>query len=544
MTQLTGGQALVQSIKREGLDTVFALPGAQLDWAFDALHEEQGNIRVIHTRHEQATSYMADGYARATGKVGACLVVPGPGVLNAGAGLSTAYACASPVFCMAGQIASRLIGSGRGELHEIKDQRAVLESVSKWTGRALLPSEIPGLVQQAFAQLRNGRPAPVSLEIPPDVLMKTEEVTLLDGQIPGNRVTPDPTLIRQAAEMLAKAERPAMYVGSGVLLSEAWNELRELAEALEMPVVMSRNGRGALSARHPLALNPVAGLELLKTCDVVLAVGTRFLEPSQGWDLPAGLKLIQIDVEQAEVGRNMAPAVGIVGDAKLALAALRAEIDGVQPKAQSRRDEIAAIRERADDILHELQPQAAFAGAIRNALPDDGVYVCDVNQISYWSWIGFPVYEPRTFLTSGYQGTLGAGYATALGAQVGQPDKKVVSVNGDGGFGYNLQELATAKAHNINAVAIVFDDGAFGNVKRMQRDQFQGRTIASNLTNPDWVKLAEAFGVAGMTARTPDDLEGTLREAFATNGPVLIAVPVGEMPSPWGLIYPKYFRRS
>jgi acetolactate synthase-1/2/3 large subunit len=373
--------------------------------------------------------------------------------------------------------------------------------------------------------------------------MKTEEVALLDGQIPGERAVPDPALIRQAAEVLAKAERPAMYVGSGVLLSEAWDELRELAEALQAPVIMSRNGRGALSARHPLALNPVAGLELLPTCDVVLAVGTRFLEPSQGWDLPAGLKLIQIDVEPAEVGRNLAPAVGIVGDAKLSLAALRAEIDGVQVNARSRRDEIAAIRERADDTLHELQPQAAFAGAIRNALPDDGVYVCDVNQVSYWSWIGFPVYEPRTFLTSGYQGTLGAGYATALGAQVGQPDKKVVSVNGDGGFGYNLQELATAKAHNINAVAIVFDDGAFGNVKRMQRDQFQGRTIASNLTNPDWVKLAEAFGVAGMSARTPDDLEGTLREAFATNGPVLIAVPVGEMPSPWGLIYPKFFRR-
>src|SRR5215213_10225976 len=182
MVQLTGGQALAQSLKREGVDTIFALPGAQLDWAFDALSQERDSIGVFHARHEQATSYMADGFARTTGRVGACLVVPGPGVLNAGAGLSTAYACASPVLCMAGQIASRLIGVGRGELHEIKDQRAVLDSVSKWTGRALSPSEVPRLVREAFAQLRNGRPAPVSLEIPPDVLMKTDEVALLDGQ--------------------------------------------------------------------------------------------------------------------------------------------------------------------------------------------------------------------------------------------------------------------------------------------------------------------------------------------------------------------------
>lgn len=543
MAQMTGGRALVQSIKREGIDTIFALPGAQLDWAFDALHEEQDSIRVIHTRHEQATSYMADGYARATGKVGTCLVVPGPGVLNAGAGLSTAYACASPVLCLAGQIASRLIGVGRGELHEIKDQRAVLDSVSKWTGRALAPSDVPGLVREAFAQLRNGRPAPVSLEIPPDVLMRTEEVALLDGQTERGRQAPDPTAIRKAAEVLRAAERPAMYVGSGVLVSEAWDEVRALAEALSIPVVMSRNGRGALSARHPLALNPVAGLQLLKQCDVVLAVGTRFLEPSQGWELPDGQKLIQIDVDETEVGRNRTPEVGIVGDAKLALTALRAEVDGGKPTSDSWQSEIAAVKEKAEDILHELQPQASFAGAIRNALPDDGVYVCDVNQVSYWSWVGFPVYEPRTFITSGYQGTLGAGYATALGAQVGQPDRKVVSVNGDGGFGYNLQELSTARAHNINAVAIVFDDGAFGNVKRMQRDQFQGRTIGSNLVNPDWVKLAEAFGVAGMTARNADELEGTLREAFATNGPVLVSVPVGEMPSPWHLIVPQFFKR-
>jgi acetolactate synthase-1/2/3 large subunit len=194
------------------------------------------------------------------------------------------------------------------------------------------------------------------------MLSKTEEVALLDGQARRERLAPDPAAIRGAAEALAGAERPAMYVGSGVLQSEAWDEVRALAEALEMPVVMSRNGRGALSARHPLALNPVAGLEHLPTCDVVLAVGTRFLEPSQGWDLPQGQRFIQIDIESSEVGRNLEPTVGIVADAKLALAALRAEIDGVKPKAQSRREELVAIRERAEDTLHEAGGAGRRAG--------------------------------------------------------------------------------------------------------------------------------------------------------------------------------------
>jgi acetolactate synthase-1/2/3 large subunit len=538
MVQLTGGQALVQSIKREGVDTIFGLPGVQLDWAFDALYEEQDSIHVIHTRHEQATSYMADGYARATGKVGTCLVVPGPGVLNAGAGLSTAYACSSPVLCLTGQINSQLIGVGRGELHEIPNQLELFSSVTKWAARAMTPAEIPGLVREAFKQLRSGRPRPVALEIPPDVLAMRGEVELLEPYR-AERNAGDPALIKQAAEMLAKAERPAFFVGSGIFLSEAWDELREVAEALEAPVAMSRNGRGAISDRHYLGLNPLAAQRVLPDADVIVAVGTRFLEPAARWGLPPGATVIQIDVDQAEIGRNAKPGLGIVADAKAALAALRGALDGAAGKRPSRAKELEAVKEEVADTLFEIQPQAAYGLAIRAALPEDGIVVNESTQVGYWSNVGFPVYEPRTFIGSGYQGTLGFGYATALGAQVGQPDRKVVSINGDGGFGYNLQELSTVKAHNINVVGIVFDDGAFGNVKRIQQQSFNGRTIASTLTNPNWLKLADAFGIAGMEARTPDELEGTLREALATNGPVLISVPVGEMPSMWHLLMPR-----
>jgi acetolactate synthase-1/2/3 large subunit len=296
---------------------------------------------------------------------------------------------------------------------------------------------------------------------------------------------------------------------------------------------MSANGRGALSDRHPLALQPIAGRLLLPRADAVLAVGTRFVQPATEWGLPAGAPVIQIDADPDEVGRNTRPTIGIVADARAALAALAADLP-----ASSRTDrsaDLAAVREHIADLLFEVQPQAAYSAAIRAATPDDGVLITDMTQVGYFARNGYPVYQPRTHLTPGYQGTLGCGFPIALGAQVGLPSRKVVSINGDGGFMFNVQELATMRQHDINAVAVVFNDGAFGNVKRIQQQQFGGRLIASELRNPDFVQLAEVFGIGAMRAATPDALEGALREALATNGPVLIDAPVGEMPGTWFL---------
>ena len=536
MARLTGGQILVEAIKREGIDTIFGLPGIQLDWLFDALFASRESLRVIHTRHEQATSYMADGYARTTGKVGTCLVVPGPGLLNATAGLSTAYACSSPVLCLTGQIESGLIGGGRGELHEIPNQLQMLESVTKWAARATSPAEIPGLVAEAFRSLRSGRSRPVALEIPPDVLGAEAEVAFPAREVPA-RVTPDQGAIRRAAELLQRAERPLIFAGGGVLRAEAWPEVRALAEALQAPVIMTENGRGILSDRHPLAHTALSARQLLAGADAIFAVGTRLLEAAAWIGLPAGVPLIQLDVDPEEVGRNATPTVGIVGDAKLGLAGLLGLVEGGQPRP-SREAESRAIKEKVEDLLFELQPQQSFAAALRAALPDDGIVVSEMTQMGYYSGVGLPIYEPRTYLTPGYQGTLGYGYATALGAQVGSPDKKVVAICGDGGFMYNVQELATAKQHNIPLVGIVFNDGAFGNVKRIQKARLGGHTYGSELQNPDFVALARAFGIAGMRAETPDALGGALREALATNEPTLIDVPIGEVPSLWSLLYP------
>ncbi|MDQ6832254.1 MAG: thiamine pyrophosphate-binding protein, partial [Chloroflexota bacterium] len=501
MTEMTGGQALVEAIKREGIETIFALPGVQLDAAFDALYDERENIRIVHTRHEQATAYMADGYARTTGKIGTCMVVPGPGLLNASAALSTAYACSSPVLCITGQINSTMIEQGAGQLHEIPHQLEMIGSVTKWAGRAITPQEIPGLVREAFRQIRSGRPRPVEIEIPPDTLAATGDVTLLDPA-PVERVAGDPDLLKQAAAALRTAERPLICVGGGVLSAEAWEELRTLAVMLEAPVVMTSNGRGVLSDRHYLAHTGLSGQRLLPEADVILAVGTRFAHPKE-WGVPPGATMIRLDADAREVARQPTPTIGIVGDAKAGLAALVAQIDGIGSRP-SREKELNALKPDVADQLFALQPQHAFVRAIREEVPDDGILVNDVTQISFFASVGYPLYAPRTMIGPGYQGTLGCGFATALGAQVGNPDKKVVCVSGDGGFMYNVQELATMKHHNIPLIVIVFNDNAFGNVKRIQQQNYRGRMIASDLTNPDFVALARSFGIAGLRAEGPE----------------------------------------
>ena len=540
-TRLTGGQALVQGLLVQGIEVVFGLPGVQLDWLFDALYEKREAIRLYHTRHEQAVSYMADGYARTTGRVGVCLTVPGPGVLNATAGLATAYACSSPVLCLTGQIPSKSIGGGQGLLHEIKDQLGALRSVTKWAARASAPEEIPGAIHEAFRQLHSGHVRPVAIEVPLDTLQAAADVA------PGERVEAgrqagDPALIERAAKALGTAERPIIFVGGGVIRSAAWEPLQHLAEMLEAPVVMSSNGKGALSDRHYLAQGMVAAQDLLPPSDAVLICGTRFLQPAHSTWGPAGSPrhgrmLIQIDIDPEEIGRNVPPAIGIVADAGWGLQELVARVPRHNRKRASRRDELLAEKQKVHARLVAVQPQAAFASVIREVLPEDGILVSESTQVGYWAQFGgFPVYHPRTFLTSGYQGTLGYGFATALGAQVGAPGRRVVSINGDGGFMYNVQELSTMVRHRIHVVAIVFNDNAFGNVRRIQRESFGGRLIAADLLNPDFVQLAEAFGVDGYRAEGPEGLRAALHTALRNDRPALIEVPVGEMPNVWPII--------
>jgi acetolactate synthase I/II/III large subunit len=541
MSRMTGGGALVEMLRRHGVDTIFALPGVQNDALFVAFYDAGEALRVIHTRHEQGAAYMAFGYARSSGKVGAYAVVPGPGLLNTSAALATAYATNAPVLCISGQMPSDMIGRGFGLLHEIPDQLGILQRLTKWAARIDHPSETGKRVNEAFRELRDGRPRPVGIEIPPDVLALETEIALPAAGAAPPVTEADPDLIDKAAALLAGAKKPLLFVGSGAV--DAGGEVLAIAQILQMPVVSFTGGKGIVSDRHYLAQSALAGHQLWRETDVVLAVGTRLHQPQLRWGVDRDLKLIHIDIDPVEITRYFKPALGIVADAKAGLAALLRALNGVAPKRASRKDELEALKAATLARLdQQLGPQCEYLRAIRAELPDEGIYVEDLTQVGYVGRMAFPVYHPRSYIHSGYQGTLGFGFATALGAKVGRPDLPVVSVCGDGGFMFNVQELSTAVRHGIDIVTIVFADGAYGNVRRMQKEDYGNRLIGVDLQNPHFPKMAESFGAAGVRTTTPDGLRRELAAALKRRGTTLIEVAVGEMPDPWKVLIPPRIR--
>jgi acetolactate synthase-1/2/3 large subunit len=530
MPGMTGGEALVEMLRRHGVDTVFALPGVQNDALFAALYDARNAIRVVHTRHEQAAAYMAYGYARATGRVGTYIVVPGPGFLNTCAALSTAYATNTPVLCIAGQIPLAMIGRGLGFLHEIPDQLGIMQRLTKWSARIERPAETPHLVNEAFYQLTTGRPRPVALEVPLDVLAEKAEVGLRDP-LPAE---PPPLAgrdaIKKAADILAASKRPLIIAGGGARGAGA--EILRLGERLQAPVMSTYSGKGAVDWNHPLTINFPTGHRLWPDVDVVLAIGTRLQAQLVSWGVDDALKVLRVDLDPLEINRVRRPAVGILSDARLAAAALLAALEDM-PARPSREAEVSALKATVAQELTRLSPQAEFAAAIREALPPDGFYVDELTQVAYVGRATMPFSRARSYIDSGYQGTLGFGFPTALGVKVAHPDRPVVSVSGDGGFMYAMPELATAVLHGIAVVAVVFNDNAFGNVKRIQRNDYGGRVIASDLHNPDFAKVAALFGAAGARATTPAELAAEIRSAIKHPGPTVIEVPVGDMPDPW-----------
>lgn len=527
----TGGELLTEQLIEEGVGTIFGVPGIQLDYAVDGLAQHRDSVDFVSARHEQGAAYMADGYARVAGKPGVCMVVPGPGLLNAGAALATAYATSSPVVCITGQIPSPTIGVGLGMLHEIRGQSELLGSLTKWNAIARAPEEIPGLVHEAFAQVGSGRPRPVGLEIPPDVLQaKTTEGVVRGG--PEIVPTLDESAVSAAAAALRAAVRPVIVAGGGVRDAGSSAALVALAERLGAPVITSRNGKGAISDRHPHALSRLAGTEVLADADVVLAVGTRFLTMAgQPVVRPGRRRLIAINADPADMREPRAFDVEIVAQAAAGLEAVLAEL----PPGDRTAPELERSRARERDELSVLAPQIEWLRGIREAMPDDGIFVEELTQIGYAARLAFPVYEPGTYVTPGYQGTLGYGFPTGLGAAVGSGGRQVVSINGDGGFGWALQELSTAAKYGIGLVTVVFRNDAFGNVQRIQQETF-GRTIGVELHNPDFVALAKDFGVDGTTATTPGELASVIRNARGANAPLLVEVPIGDVPSPWKLL--------
>ena len=535
MALLTGGQALIKSLYREGVRTIFGMPGVQLYHAMDALLDEPG-IRFVTVRHEQAAAYMAFGYSKAGGDgVGTALVVPGPGLLNALAGVGTAYSASTPILLVSGQARTDEIGRDTGALHEVNDQLDIVRPVTKWAGRMTSVAQVPHTVHEAFRMLKTGRPRPVELEIAWDTLADEGDVELLDSEN-YEPLVPDERAVESATLMLSQAKRPLIWAGWGVTLSGANDILAKIAEHIQAPVITTADGQGAMRYDHPLCLGtpgwrfgPPERDALVRDADLVLAVGTRLGRSN----LTSGHRIIQIDVDSDEIGRNFPHAVGVVGDARVTMERIYRRISDMQPRRPSRAGEVAAVKAIQPSPSTYAQPQGAFVEAIQNAMPENGILVEGVTQIGYASRDTFTVQRPRTYITSSYFGNLGYAYPTALGAKVAQPEAPVVAISGDGGFLYNSQELATAVKYGINAVALVFNDNAFGNVYRDQIDQFQGRAFGSELYNPNFMKLADAYGVNGVRVEGPEALEAALKSALDIDAPSLIEIPVGMMPSPF-----------
>ncbi len=540
MTQtMTGGEAIVDALLRHGVRHLFGIPGVQTYGLFDALQRAGERIRTIGARHEQTAAYMAFGYAKSSGREGVYSVVPGPGVLNTAAALCSAYGASAPVLCVTGQVPSEFIGRGLGHLHELPDQLGTLRTIVKWAARIAHPAEAPRLVADAFAQMRTGRPQPVALEMPWEVFSQSAPVQPIEPPAAWPRPEPDPDAIARAAELLANARNPMIMTGSGAQHAAA--EVRALAELLQAPAVPWRGGRGVVAEDTPLGLTCASGFQRWADTDVVVGIGSRLELQWSRWPAPArGLpRLVLIDIDPAQMAR-LKPGIGIVADARDATAALVAELERRGHRAASRSDEFEALKRRMAETTQDIRPHLDHLAAIRAALPRDGFFVEEICQAGFSSYFGFPVYEPRSFVTCGYQGTLGFGYPTALGVKVANPGKAVVSIAGDGGFMFGVQELATAVQYGINVVSIVFDNGAFGNVRRDQEQRFGGRVIGSELRNPDFVKLAESFGVTGWRAHSAAELGALTKKAIELDRPVLIHVPVDRATevSPWKYLMP------
>lgn len=535
----TVSDAIVGTLRAEGVDTVFGIPGYQTYHLFDAFHRAGNALRVVHSRHEQGAAYMAFGYAQSTGRLGVVSVVPGPGVLNASAALLTAQSTSTPVLCLAGEIPKIAIGLNLNYLHEMRDQTATMRTIVKWASRVESADEAATLVPQALAQAATGRPGVACLDLPMDV-QGAPATEAEYRRLPASAPAINMDAITAAANAIARARQPMIIVAGGAI--GAREQVNELARMLGAPVMSFRTGKGIVSDRDPLGYNIVAGYRLWPEVDVVIAIGTRLEMPYLHWSKTEGKTIVRIDIDPKEVNRYAAPQVAIVGDAKAALdALLPAVAKKIGKPSAAALTHLTDIKEGAAKSILEIQPQVAYLQAIRDVLPDDGFFVDEITQVGYVSWYAFPSYQPRRFITSGFQGNLGHGYGTALGVKVAHPKAPVVLITGDGGFMFNVQELATAVRERLNVVTVIFNNNLFGNVARDQNLLFGGRTICTDLKNPNFPAMAESFGAYGWRAETPDDLRRGLEKAFTLDGPVLIEVPLQEFANPWPLLYPNRY---
>ena len=537
MAKITGAQAVVKSLEREGIDIVFGIPGNHNMPIFDALYRHP-HIKHMVVRHEQAAAFMADGYARASGKIAAVLSLPGPGVTNAYTGLGEAYSDSSPVLLMATQVNRAYIDQDKGLLHELSNQLEALSPVMKYSERVTEASEISNAIHRALVEARNGRPRPVQIEIPRDVQLDSVDWPGVPGQASAarrERVCAPAEAVEAAARMLRDAKSPLIYAGGGVISSEAGRELVHLAERLGAPVLTTGMGAGSIPGDHPLACGVawIASADirpLVAACDALLAVGTRFNEAmTHAWSLDLPPVTIRIDVDPVEIERNLPMKEKLVGDAKATVAAIDEQLAAWgEDRGGKVAPRLAAAREGFRAALEaKVGSTRPWMDALRDNLPRDTIISADMSL--FWAdMLGiFSVYEPRTMLFPWGYGTLGFSIPEALGAKAALPDRPVVAIAGDGAFLFTGAELATAVKYRLNVPILVVNNDAYGMIKVQQRDQYDEQFVAVDLENPDFVRLAHAFGAHGVRATTPEALSEAVGNALGADKPTVIEIPWG-----------------
>jgi len=529
----TGAEALVAALAAEGVEVIFGIPGVHSLPIYDVLYGNP-SIRHIGVRHEQAAAFMADGYARSTGRVGVCLTTTGPGAANTVAALAESYSSSSPVLEVTTQIAYSMLDRDKGVLHDTRDQLGMFRAVTGWNKRVEFIEDIPGTVHEAFSRLRNGRARPIEIEIPFDLLAEEGESVIPP---PAEVVRPQAAKadINAAVEALAASQAPVIWAGGGIVAAGAADVVLELAELLGAPVITTYKGKGVIPEDHPLSLgNWSTSSEgrdmlqgLLDGADMTLAVGTRFSAVSTGeWSISLPQPLVHVDIDAAEIGKNYPAEVGVVADARSALEEVlrRLKERGVTAGA-SRVEEVAALRDAVREIVAASQSERfGVLEVLQSILPRDAILVWDMTIIAYLAARHFRSYQPRTFLHPAGFATLGYAFPAALGARVAWPERPVVAICGDGGFIMGCQELATAVEHEINLPVLVFNDGGYGVLRTVQDFQYEERRIGVDLHTPDFVTLAKAFGAGGVKVTEVEELAPALEKALGADGPTVIEV--------------------
>ena len=537
MARMTGGQAVVESLEAHGVEVTFGVISVHTLQLFDALYHARDELRYIAGRLELACGYMADGYARATGRPGVLITSCGPGAADSVGAMGEAYHSSSSVLQITTNVEKELINSGRGPTHEAKDQLGMFRSVTDWNALIDSVEEIPDRIYEAFERFKTRRPRPIELEVPTDLLAETADVEVVpprDTPLPQG----EPSQVERVAAELARARRPIIYAGEEVLFADATPELVRLAELLGAPVVTAAGGKGAFPEDHPLSLglalarriwgeNPVQ--EFIPTCDLALVVGAALpyrTTVGVGFRMPE--RLIHVVPDGELIGKNYPATIGIVGNSKAVLAQVLSLLEGKDVhKGDSYRREIQETRSRIYRGLREQFPnELRTYEAVRSLLPRDTITVWGGAVHSIAASRCFPVYQPRTYMSAHGWSGIGFGFPAALGVKTALPQRPVVCMTGDGSFQYNMQELGTAVQYGLNPVVVVFNDGGYGVLRRRQVNLFDGRLIGTDLLNPDFAKLADAYGIQGTRVATLDGLLKALDSAIASPHIQLIEVGI------------------